>query len=97
MAEEKKEDEVGGALDAMGDALIDAVGGLGGALNDAAAKVVDVAGDVVDNVSDFIDDATENGPLKEFGDRVGAAGRDAADRMEAKADAMEDDENPASV
>lgn len=97
MAEEKKESAFDEVLDTVGETLIDAVGAAGDVLQDAAAKVVDVAGDVVDDVSDFVDDATEKGPLKEFGDRVGEAGREAADRLEAKADEMEDDEDPASV
>lgn len=105
MAEDMKDDGLGiaedgpldEALDAVGETMIDAVGATGRALQDAAAKVVDFAGDVVDVASDLIDDVTEHGPLKEWGDHVGEAGREAAERLEEKADEMEEDEDPASV
>ena len=82
MAEEQKDSTVENIIDTMGEAMIDAVG---------------AAGETVDSASDFIDDVTENGPLKEFGDRVGEAGREAAERIEHKADEMEENDDPASV
>lgn len=97
MAEEQKDGTIENIIDTMGEAMIDAVGAAGETLHDAAAKVVDLAGDAVDSASDFIDDVTENGPLKEFGDRVGEAGREAAERIERKADEMEENDDPASV
>ena len=97
MPDEKNSTIAEEALDAVGDAMLDAVGTTGGALQDAAAKAVDLTGEAVDDVSDFIDDVTEDGPLKKIGDRVGEAGREAAERIKRKAEEMEQDDDPASV
>lgn len=84
-------------LDAIGETMIDAVDGTGRALQNAAAKAVDATGEAVEDVSEIIDDVTEGGPLKEWGDRVGEDGRERAERLDEKAEKLENDYNPARV
>lgn len=84
-------------LDALGETMIEAVDEAGRALQGAAAKAVDIAGEAVEEVSDLVDDATEEGPLKEWGDRFGERGRERAELLDETAQRLEDDYNPTRV